>query len=49
MAIKSDSLLSEFQNNHQYDNQYMLTDSDAQEKFNKIQLANLEKLLLECN
>jgi DNA polymerase-3 subunit alpha len=49
MAIKSDALLTEFDNNHEYDDKYMLNQSQAEKKFSKSQLENLDKLVNSCS
>jgi DNA polymerase-3 subunit alpha len=48
MAIKSDALLSEFDNNHEFDDKYMIDEEQAKKKFSKLQLTNLETLINSC-
>jgi DNA polymerase III alpha subunit len=48
MAIGSDQRLTDFDNNHDFDQCFMLDDTQAKHKFNDISIKNLEKLINTC-
>jgi DNA polymerase-3 subunit alpha len=48
MSIGSDQQLTSFDNNHDYDDFYMLTDEQAQCKFSVDALKNLEQVITSC-
>jgi DNA polymerase-3 subunit alpha len=48
MAIANDSKITEYENNHQFDECYMLSESQANKKFSPQALDNLDKLIKSC-
>jgi hypothetical protein len=49
MAIGSDQQLSDFDNNHDFDDKCMLSEEEAKIKFSTQALNNLEKLISSCS
>jgi DNA polymerase-3 subunit alpha len=49
MAIGSDQQLSAFEENHDYDDCYMLNETQARQKFSTTALKNLEHLVNSCS
>jgi DNA polymerase-3 subunit alpha len=48
MAIANDSKITEYENNHEFDERYMLSESQANKKFSTQALDNLDNLIKSC-
>jgi hypothetical protein len=48
MAISNDQLLSTFDNQHDYDDKYMLNEQEAKLKFTAQAIKNLENVIMSC-
>jgi hypothetical protein len=48
MAIGNDRQLAEYDQVHDFDNNYLLTNTEAQQHFNSVALKNLEEVVNSC-